>query len=125
MADNELGILPTQIALRAVEHDTEITVEYSPEVRKMTVTERRTDGTIRQVMKAIDVSHLPPDAIDAIERLVRTYPRPAESRRPSVPLGYLRDGYQVPDAFLKPLSDEELRLWEEGHEADPLQGLYK
>lgn len=77
-------------------------------------------------MKTIDVTNLPPEAVEMIEKIVGTYraggsPLPREP----FPLGFLKDGPDIGDVLLQPMSDEELKLWEEGHEGDPLRELYK
>jgi hypothetical protein len=75
-------------------------------------------------MKTIDVSHLPPDAVELIEKIVDRY-RTGGTPLPRVPfpLGFLKDGPDAGDVLLQPMSDEELKLWEEGHEGDPLREL--
>ena len=48
--------------------------------------------------------------------------RPIEKKEKRTPiLGSAAGTFEIPDEFYEPMSEEELRLWEEGHEQDPLR----
>lgn len=96
------------------------------ELAEETVRNGAADWYTHRGMKTIDVSHLPPEAVELIEKIVDRYRTGAAPLpRTPFPMGFLKDGPDVGDVMLQPMSDEELKLWEEGHEGDPLREFYK
>lgn len=94
------------------------------ELTEETVRNGAADWYTHGGMKTIDVSHLPPEAVERIEEILRSYADAPRPPRAPFPLDWAKGKVEGIDSLLEPMSEEELKLWTEGHEGDPLRELH-